>query len=98
MFEDQHDYKEVVGRWTNEEHDLFLQGLRAYGKDWKRIANLVKTRTVVQIRTHAQKFFLGKKCDRSFIIQMNNNNNNNNTSTNNDDNKFVNMIKKRGAF
>jgi hypothetical protein len=28
-----------------------------HGKGWKKIASLIKTRTVVQIRTHAQKYF-----------------------------------------
>lgn len=46
-----------TGRWTNDEHLLFLKGLEQYGKGWKKIAKLVKTRTVVQIRTHAQKYF-----------------------------------------
>lgn len=36
---------------------MFLEGLRMYNKQWKLIAELVKTRTVVQIRTHAQKYF-----------------------------------------
>lgn len=31
----------VAGRWTDEEHDLFLQGLKLYGKEWKKIASLV---------------------------------------------------------
>lgn len=35
-----------------------MRGLELYGKGWKKIASLVKTRTVVQIRTHAQKYFL----------------------------------------
>mmetsp|Transcript_36047 Transcript_36047/g.36732 ORF Transcript_36047/g.36732 Transcript_36047/m.36732 type:complete len:442 (-) Transcript_36047:452-1777(-) len=50
------------GRWTDEEHALFLEGLRLYNKNWKKLASLVKTRTCVQIRTHAQKYFgkLGK--------------------------------------
>jgi SHAQKYF class myb-like DNA-binding protein len=46
-----------TGRWTSEEHNLFLLGLKKYNKQWKSIAELVKTRTVVQIRTHAQKYF-----------------------------------------
>eukprot|EP00538_Stauroneis_constricta_P011414 CAMPEP_0119548648 /NCGR_PEP_ID=MMETSP1352-20130426/2507_1 /TAXON_ID=265584 /ORGANISM="Stauroneis constricta, Strain CCMP1120" /LENGTH=659 /DNA_ID=CAMNT_0007593969 /DNA_START=78 /DNA_END=2057 /DNA_ORIENTATION=+ len=48
---------ENTGRWTAEEHRLFLQGLDKYGKGWKKIACLIKSRTVVQIRTHAQKYF-----------------------------------------
>jgi len=47
-----------TGRWTREEHHLFLRGLELHGKGWKKIASLIKTRTVVQIRTHAQKYFL----------------------------------------
>ena len=46
-----------TGRWTCEEHVLFLKGLEMHGKGWKKIAKLIKTRTVVQIRTHAQKYF-----------------------------------------
>ena len=47
-----------LGRWTREEHNLFLRGLELHGKGWKKIAALIKSRTVVQIRTHAQKYFL----------------------------------------
>ena len=25
------------GRWTNTEHDKFLQGIRLFGKDWRKI-------------------------------------------------------------
>jgi len=52
-----------TGRWTTEEHRLFLQGLQKYGKSWKKIACLVPTRTLVQIRTHAQKFLMKKTWD-----------------------------------
>jgi len=24
-----------TGRWTDEEHELFLEGIRKYGKDWE---------------------------------------------------------------
>ena len=50
--------KETTGRWTREEHHVFIKGLELYGKAWKKIALAIKTRTVVQIRTHAQKYFL----------------------------------------
>lgn len=49
--------KEHTGRWTKEEHEAFLSALKMYGKEWKKVAAKVKTRTVVQTRTHAQKYF-----------------------------------------
>ncbi len=49
--------QEHTGRWTREEHEAFLQALQQYGKEWKKVAAKVKTRTVVQTRTHAQKYF-----------------------------------------
>jgi SHAQKYF class myb-like DNA-binding protein len=52
------DNAETTGRWTREEHLLFIKGLEMFGKGWKKIAGLIQTRTVVQIRTHAQKYFL----------------------------------------
>ena len=48
---------EATGRWTKEEHGAFLMGLKLYGKEWKKVAAKVRTRTVVQTRTHAQKYF-----------------------------------------
>jgi SHAQKYF class myb-like DNA-binding protein len=49
--------QEATGRWTKEEHEAFLSALQTYGKEWKKVAAKVKTRTVVQTRTHAQKYF-----------------------------------------
>jgi SHAQKYF class myb-like DNA-binding protein len=49
--------QEHTGRWTKEEHEAFLSALKMYGKEWKKVAAKVKTRTVVQTRTHAQKYF-----------------------------------------
>jgi len=51
------------GRWNAKEHELFLQGLHAHGKGWKKIAEMIQTRNVVQVRTHAQKYF--QKLERS---------------------------------
>lgn len=49
--------KEKIGRWSEEEHKVFLEGLGKHGKQWKIIAGMIGTRTVVQVRTHAQKYF-----------------------------------------
>jgi SHAQKYF class myb-like DNA-binding protein len=51
-----------VGRWTETEHVVFLEGLHLHGKQWKTIATMIGTRSVVQVRTHAQKYF--QKLDR----------------------------------
>ena len=57
---------ENIGRWTPQEHALFLKGLKIYGKDWKKkIVDLVQTRTAVQIRTHAQYHFQKVKASSS---------------------------------
>jgi SHAQKYF class myb-like DNA-binding protein len=57
------DARETSGRWTAEEHRLFLEGVMLYGKEWKKMQPLIKTRSLVQIRTHAQKVFkkIGQK-------------------------------------
>eukprot|EP01041_Mallomonas_annulata_P009139 gene9139-18940_t len=54
------------GRWTKEEHDTFLLGLGLYGRDWKKVATAIKTRTPSQIRSHAQKYF--QKLSRSPMV------------------------------
>lgn len=49
--------KKVVGRWTNREHEQFMTCLKQYGRDWDKLEEMIPTRTNIQIRTHAQKFF-----------------------------------------
>ena len=45
--------------WSKAEHERFLEGLELYGsQDAHSIAYHVGTRTVTQVRTHAQKYFL----------------------------------------
>jgi SHAQKYF class myb-like DNA-binding protein len=46
-----------TGRWTQKEHILFMEGLKIYGKNWKKVESYIGTRTGTQIRSHAQKFF-----------------------------------------
>ena len=49
--------KSALGRWTREEHEQFLGGLKIYGREWKKVATGIPTRTSAQIRSHAQKYF-----------------------------------------
>eukprot|EP00826_Nyctotherus_ovalis_P010297 TRINITY_DN12729_c0_g3_i1.p1 TRINITY_DN12729_c0_g3~~TRINITY_DN12729_c0_g3_i1.p1 ORF type:complete len:178 (+),score=9.00 TRINITY_DN12729_c0_g3_i1:218-751(+) len=57
--------EKASGRWTKKEHTAFIKGrynlflgLVKYGKEWKRLKECVPSRTMIQVRTHAQKFFL----------------------------------------
>lgn len=45
------------GRWSLMEHVRFLEALKNYGKNWKKVEEYVATRTSTQARSHAQKFF-----------------------------------------
>jgi len=42
-----------MGRWTKDEHFRFLEALKYYGKEWKKVQEHVGTRTSTQARSHA---------------------------------------------
>ncbi|CAL8466825.1 g6361 [Coccomyxa elongata] len=45
-------------KWSDSEHQRFTEAVEKYGRDWKAIVEHVGTRSVAQVRSHAQKFFL----------------------------------------
>ena len=45
------------GRWSYNEQIKFIEGLSKAGTNWKKFKEIINTRTLPQIRSHAQKFF-----------------------------------------
>ena len=60
---------QTAGRWTPEEHQAFLEGLKIYGREWKKVADQIPTRTSAQIRSHAQKYFAKIERDEQLMMQ-----------------------------
>jgi len=58
----------ATGRWTKEEHQRFVEGLKKFGKNWKLVEEHVGTRNGAQIRSHAQKFF--NRLEREFNLKF----------------------------
>lgn len=43
-----------AGLWTQEEHEHYLYGVCKYGHNWKKLAKIVPTRSIRQLKTHAK--------------------------------------------
>ncbi|XP_070564128.1 histone H2A deubiquitinase MYSM1-like [Ptychodera flava] len=43
--------------WTEEEKAIFEQGMEIYGRSWTRIAQLITTRTTLQVKNYANQYF-----------------------------------------
>lgn len=55
------------GRWTEEEQRLFANAVQIYGKRWKKLEQVMGTRTSTQCRSHGQKYFLKLKREQAQI-------------------------------
>ena len=60
--------KPINGRWSNNEHAMFLEALNLYGREWKKVAVHIQTRSCAQVRSHAQKYF--KKLEKETTIYL----------------------------
>lgn len=43
--------------WSEEEKNMFYKGLEVYGRSWSKIAELIQTRTNLQVKNFAQQYF-----------------------------------------
>lgn len=50
--------KKRAGRWLLSEHYLYIYAVLKYGTDWRKVKRYVKSRSVIQIRSHSQKYLL----------------------------------------
>lgn len=50
--------KIATGRWTRAEHNKFMDALQKYGRNWDLVQKKIGSRTLLQVRSHAQKVFL----------------------------------------
>lgn len=58
---------QTTGRWTQAEHQAFLEGLQECGREWKKVSLRIPTRTSAQIRSHAQKYFAKLQRDQETL-------------------------------
>lgn len=62
--------KFLNGKWSKSEHERFLKGFSAFGRNWSEVQKLVKTRSLAQVRSHAQKHFLKTKEEEDDSCEM----------------------------
>ena len=60
------------GRWTEEEHKIFLEGILEYGNEWKKIQKFIKTPSSTQASFHLKNFFLKIKKNLNKLNSKNN--------------------------
>ncbi len=51
MVRKQYTISKAREKWTSEEHARFLEAIARYNRDWRKIVDFIKTRTVAQVRS-----------------------------------------------
>lgn len=49
MVRKQYTISKAREKWTSEEHARFLEAIARYNRDWRKIVDFIKTRTVAQV-------------------------------------------------
>ncbi|XP_053099066.1 deubiquitinase MYSM1 isoform X2 [Hemicordylus capensis] len=58
-------------KWTAEEKELFEQGLAKFGRRWTKIAMMIGSRNVLQVKSYARQYFKNKtKMDGSEKVEQ----------------------------
>ena len=53
------DDERKIQQWADQEHSLYLRGIEQFGRAaHQKIADLIQTKSVRQVISHSQKFFL----------------------------------------
>jgi hypothetical protein len=58
------------GRWTQEEHKIFMEECEKYGNYCMQIARVLSTQTPAQIKKHAECFFKQKLKTNSAAVKQ----------------------------
>ncbi|XP_053738935.1 histone H2A deubiquitinase MYSM1 isoform X1 [Synchiropus splendidus] len=57
-------------RWSKQEKELFEVGLTKFGRRWTKIAKMVGTRTVFQVKNYARQYFKHKAKDEPTVAAV----------------------------
>ena len=58
------------GKWSEDEKNKFIEGIALHGTNYKKVQNLIKTRSEVQIRAYSQNFFRKLKLIKDEILGL----------------------------
>ena len=48
--------RKAPSRWTEEEHEKFVRAVEKHGKNWRKVTEIVQSKTQRQVRDHSKRF------------------------------------------